>query len=170
MPARCCSKVVAGQFVAVAARAVLLATGGGARMYRISSPSLEKSGDGMAMAWRAGAAFSDTEMLQFHPTGLLVGKSIATGGLLEEGLRGAGALLINGLGERFMERYDPKLERATRDVVSRSSYIEIMEGRGTRTAVCGSMRAIWAKRSCWRTFPVWWSVAPTTASTCSTTA
>lgn len=120
-----------GTFVAATARAVLLATGGGARMYRISSPSLEKSGDGMAMAWRAGAVFSDTEMLQFHPTGLLVGKSIATGGLLEEGLRGAGAWLINGLGERYMERYDPKLERATRDVVSRSSYIEIMAGRGS---------------------------------------
>jgi succinate dehydrogenase/fumarate reductase flavoprotein subunit len=120
-----------GRFVVVMARAVLLATGGGARMYRISSPSLEKSGDGMAMGWRAGAAFSDTEMLQFHPTGLLVGTSIATGGLLEEGLRGAGAWLINGRGERFMERYDPKAERATRDVVSRSSYIEIMAGRGT---------------------------------------
>lgn len=120
-----------GAFVAVKARAVLLATGGGARMYRISSPSLEKSGDGMAMGWRAGAAFSDTEMLQFHPTGLLVGKSIATGGLLEEGLRGAGAHLINGLGERYMTRYDPKAERATRDVVSRSSYMEIMAGRGT---------------------------------------
>lgn len=120
-----------GTFIAVNARAVLLATGGGARMYRISSPSLEKSGDGMAMGWRAGAAFSDTEMLQFHPTGLLVGKSIATGGLLEEGLRGAGAHLINGRGERFMTRYDPKAERATRDVVSRSSYIEIMAGRGT---------------------------------------
>ncbi|HEV2325811.1 MAG TPA: FAD-binding protein [Terracidiphilus sp.] len=120
-----------GTFIAVNARAVLLATGGGARMYRISSPSLEKSGDGMAMGWRAGAAFSDTEMLQFHPTGLLVGKSIATGGLLEEGLRGAGAHLINGLGERFMTRYDQKAERATRDVVSRSSYTEIMAGRGT---------------------------------------
>jgi succinate dehydrogenase/fumarate reductase flavoprotein subunit len=120
-----------GTFIAVNAPTVLLATGGGARMYRISSPSLEKSGDGMAMGWRAGATFSDTEMLQFHPTGLLVGKSIATGGLLEEGLRGAGAHLINGLGERFMTRYDPKAERATRDVVSRSSYIEVMAGRGT---------------------------------------
>ena len=120
-----------GEFIAVQARAVLLATGGGARMYRISSPSLEKSGDGMAMAWRAGAAFADTEMLQFHPTGLLVGKSIATGGLLEEGLRGAGARLFNGKGERYMERYDPKGERATRDVVSRSSYMEVMAGRGS---------------------------------------
>ncbi|MGH9520895.1 MAG: FAD-binding protein, partial [Terriglobales bacterium] len=72
-----------------------------------------------------------TEMLQFHPTGLLVGKSIATGGLLEEGLRGAGARLFNGNGERYMERYDPKGERATRDVVSRSSYMEVMAGRGS---------------------------------------
>ena len=121
-----------GQILAVRAKATLLATGGGATMYRISSPSLEKSGDGMAMAYRAGAHFVDMEMLQFHPTGLLVGDSVATGGLLEEGLRGAGARLYNGLGERFMERYDPqKLERATRDVVSRSSYLEIVAGRGT---------------------------------------
>ena len=121
-----------GRLIAVQARATLLATGGGATMYRISSPSLEKAGDGMAMAYRAGATFVDMEMLQFHPTGLLVGDSIATGGLLEEGLRGAGARLFNGLGERYMQRYDPvKLERATRDVISRSSYLEIMAGRGT---------------------------------------
>ena len=121
-----------GRLIAVQARATLVATGGGATMYRISSPSLEKAGDGMAMALRAGATFVDMEMLQFHPTGLLVGDSIATGGLLEEGLRGAGARLYNGLGERYMERYDPhKLERATRDVISRSSYLEIMAGRGT---------------------------------------
>lgn len=120
------------RMIVVRAKATLLATGGGATMYRISSPSLEKSGDGMAMAYRAGADFIDMEMLQFHPTGLLVGDSMATGGLLEEGLRGAGARLYNGLGERFMERYDPqKMERATRDVVSRSSYLEIAAGRGT---------------------------------------
>src|SRR5205085_2206805 len=107
-----------GSLIAVRARATLLATGGGANMYRISSPSLEKAGDGMAMSFRAGATFVDMEMLQFHPTGLLVGDSIATGGLLEEGLRGAGARLYNGLGERYMERYDPlNLERATRDVI-----------------------------------------------------
>src|SRR5207245_1141578 len=95
-----------GRLIVVRARATLLASGGGATMYRISSPSLEKSGDGMAMAFRAGARFVDMEMLQFHPTGLLVGKSMATGGLLEEGLRGAGARLFNGVGERYMERYD----------------------------------------------------------------
>lgn len=121
-----------GEFVAVRSKATLIATGGGATMYRISSPSLEKSGDGMAMAWRAGATFVDMEMLQFHPTGLLVGNSSATGGLLEEGLRGAGAYLFNGLGERFMQRYDPaRMERATRDVISRSSFFEIVAGRGT---------------------------------------
>src|SRR5690242_12817210 len=81
-----------GRLVVVRARATLLATGGGANMYRISSPSLEKAGDGMAMGFRAGATFVDMEMLQFHPTGLLVGSSIATGGLLEEGLRGAGEI------------------------------------------------------------------------------
>src|SRR5437763_7264055 len=97
-----------GRLIAVHARATLLATGGGATMYRISSPSLEKAGDGMAMAFRAGATFVDMEMLQFHPTGLLVGKSKATGGLLEEGLRGAGARLFNGLCDRYVESYDPR--------------------------------------------------------------
>ena len=121
-----------GRLIAARAAATLVCTGGGATMYRISSPSLEKSGDGMAMACRAGAEFLDMEMMQFHPTGLLVGRSMATGGLLEEGLRGAGARLFNGRGERFMERYDQeKKERATRDVVSRSSYLEIAAGRGT---------------------------------------
>ena len=121
-----------GQFLVVRSKATLIATGGGATMYKISSPSLEKAGDGMAMAWRAGAVFVDMEMVQFHPTGLLVGNSIATGGLLEEGLRGAGARMFNGRGERYMAVYDPaRMERATRDVISRSSYLEIMAGRGT---------------------------------------
>src|SRR5256885_14636808 len=123
-----------GKFIAARAKAVLLATGAGATMYQISSPSLEKAADGMGMAYRVGAEFIDMEMMQFHPTGLLVGSSMATGGLLEEGLRGAGARLYNARGERYMERYAPdKLERATRDVVSRSSYMEIMAGRGTES-------------------------------------
>lgn len=121
-----------GGFLVARAAATLLCTGGGATMYRISSPSLEKAGDGMAMARRAGAEFVDMEMMQFHPTGLLVGRSVATGGLLEEGLRGAGARLFNGRGERFMEKYEPrKLERATRDVISRCSFLEITAQRGT---------------------------------------
>jgi succinate dehydrogenase / fumarate reductase flavoprotein subunit/fumarate reductase flavoprotein subunit len=121
-----------GEFVLARARAVLIATGGGATMYKIAAPSLEKAGDGVAMAWRAGARLMDMEMMQFHPTGLLAGRSRLTGSVLEEGLRGAGAYLKNGLGERYMGRYDPeRLERSTRDVVSRSSYMEIMAGRGS---------------------------------------
>jgi succinate dehydrogenase/fumarate reductase flavoprotein subunit len=123
-----------GRFIAASAKATLAATGAGATMYQISSPSLEKAADGQAMAARIGAEFVDMEMMQFHPTGILAGKSIATGGLLEEGLRGAGAGLYNALGERYMERYAPdKLERATRDLVSRAGYMEIMAGRGTPT-------------------------------------
>jgi succinate dehydrogenase / fumarate reductase flavoprotein subunit/fumarate reductase flavoprotein subunit len=83
------------------------------------------------MLYRAGAPMKDMEMLQFHPTGLIVKGSVVAGALLEEGLRGSGAYLYNGLGERYMLRYAPDVaERATRDVVSRSSYIEMMSGRG----------------------------------------
>jgi succinate dehydrogenase/fumarate reductase flavoprotein subunit len=121
-----------GELLRARAKVTILATGGGARMYRIAAPSLEKTGDGMAMAWRAGATVVDMEMYQFHPTGLLAGASRMTGMVLEEGFRGAGGILTNALGERFMQRYDPvRLERATRDIVSRSSYLEINAGRGT---------------------------------------
>jgi succinate dehydrogenase / fumarate reductase flavoprotein subunit/fumarate reductase flavoprotein subunit len=72
------------------------------------------------------------EMMQFHPTGLIAGDSVLTGTVLEEGLRGAGGHLVNVLGERFMARYDPvKMERSTRDRVSRSSFMEVRAGRGT---------------------------------------
>ncbi len=121
-----------GELIAMAARAVLLATGGAAPLYRITPASLEKSGDGMAMGFRAGAEFVDMEMMQFHPTGLIAGDSVMTGTVLEEGLRGAGGHLLNAQGERFMARYDPaKMERSTRDRVSRSSFMEIRAGRGT---------------------------------------
>jgi succinate dehydrogenase / fumarate reductase flavoprotein subunit/fumarate reductase flavoprotein subunit len=121
-----------GEFVRVQARLTILATGGGARMYRVAAPSLEKTGDGMAIAWRAGATLVDMEMYQFHPTGLLAGTSRMTGMVLEEGLRGVGGVLRNASGERFMQRYDPaRMERSTRDVVARSGYLEIMAGRGT---------------------------------------
>lgn len=133
---RVCGAVVldfrTGAFIAVKARAVLLATGGAAPLYRITPASLEKSGDGLAMAYRAGAEFVDMEMMQFHPTGLIAGDSVMTGTVLEEGLRGAGGHLLNAEGERFMKRYDPaKLERSTRDRVSRSSFMEVRAGRGT---------------------------------------
>ena len=103
-------------------------------MYKISAPSKEKSGDGTAMAFRAGAEFVDMEMLQFHPTGLLAGESQLSGSVLEEGLRGAGGRLFNAEGERFMKRYDPdRMERSTRDQVARGAYLEIMAGRGTHS-------------------------------------
>lgn len=121
-----------GEYMAIAARCVLLATGGAAPLYRITPASLEKSGDGLAMAFRAGAELVDMEMMQFHPTGLIAGDSVLTGTVLEEGLRGAGGYLMNALGERFMARYDPaKMERSTRDRVSRSSFLELRAGRGT---------------------------------------
>jgi len=120
-----------GAFVVAHAKATLLATGGGPTMYKIAAPCHDKSCDGIAMAYRAGAPLMDMEMVQFHPTGLLIGTRMITGSVLEEGLRGAGGYLKNGLGERFMHKYDSREERATRDVVSRGSYTEIMEGRGT---------------------------------------
>ena len=119
-----------GIFTVVHARATLLATGDGPTMYKIAAPCHEKSCDGIAMAYRAGAPLMDMEMVQFHPTGLLVGKRMISGSVLEEGLRGSGGFLRKGLGERFMHKYDAREERATRDVVSRSSCIEIMEGYG----------------------------------------
>ena len=121
-----------GEFVLVEAKAVLLATGGGPTMYRYHTPSGDKSCDGMAMALRAGLALRDMEMVQFHPTGLLAGtQTRMTGTVLEEGLRGAGGHLLNGIGERFMQRYDPNGERATRDIVSRAMYSEMRAGRVT---------------------------------------
>lgn len=129
-----CLDVRRGKFIVVRARVVIVATGGAATMYRIAAPAREKTGDGVAMCLRAGLELRDMEMMQFHPTGLLAGQARMTGAVLEEGLRGAGARLFNALGERYMAKYDPeRMERSTRDVVSRSSYIEIMEGRGTST-------------------------------------
>ena len=119
-----------GEFVFVQAKAVLLATGGGPTMYRYHTPSGDKSCDGLAMALRAGLPVRDMEMVQFHPTGLLAGTGTRmTGTVLEEGLRGAGGYLLNGDRQRFMDRYDPRLERATRDIVSRSIFAEMRAGR-----------------------------------------
>ena len=122
----------AGTFAAVRARATLLAMGGGPTMYRVIACSADKSADGIALAYRAGLPLRDMEMVQFHPTGLVIPGSLMTGALLEEGLRGAGGHLRNGRGERFMVRYDAaRMERSTRDLVSRASFLEVVEGRGT---------------------------------------
>jgi succinate dehydrogenase/fumarate reductase flavoprotein subunit len=121
-----------GRFLGVRARATLLATGGGPTMYRVFACSADKSADGIALACAAGLPLRDMEMIQFHPTGLVIPGSLMTGALLEEGLRGAGGRLLNGRRERFMERYDAqRLERSTRDLVARASFVEIAQGRGT---------------------------------------
>ncbi|HZT46419.1 MAG TPA: FAD-binding protein [Hyphomicrobiaceae bacterium] len=121
-----------GLFRFVRAKAVLLATGGGPTMYRYHTPSGDKSMDGLAMALRLGLPLRDMEMVQFHPTGLLAGTDTRmTGTVLEEGLRGSGGHLLDGAQRRFMADYDPKLERATRDVVSRAIYAEMRAGRTT---------------------------------------
>src|SRR5262245_28875085 len=119
-----------GAFRLVEAQAVLLATGGGPTMYRYHTPSGDRSMDGLAMALRLGLPLRDMEMVQFHPTGLFAGPDTRmTGTVLEEGLRGAGGHLLNGAMHRFMGDYDPHLERATRDVVSRAMYAEMRAGR-----------------------------------------
>ncbi len=121
-----------GDYVFVKAKAVLLATGGGPTMYKYHTPSGDKSCDGLAMALRAGLALRDMEMVQFHPTGLLAGAHTRmTGTVIEEGLRGAGGYLLDGNRERFMHKYDAKLERATRDIVARAMFAEMRAGRTT---------------------------------------
>jgi fumarate reductase flavoprotein subunit len=119
-----------GEYVLVNARAVLLATGGGPTMYRFHTPSGDKSCDGLALALAAGLPLRDMEMVQFHPTGLLAGPDTRrTGTVLEEGLRGAGGYLLDGSGRRFMVDIDPRAERATRDIVARAIYAEMLAGR-----------------------------------------
>ncbi len=127
--------IQSGEFVVVRAKAVILCTGAGPLMYQRSACAQEKAMDGVAMAYRAGAHLMDMEMVQFHPTGMVVPGSRLNGALLEEGLRGAGAHLFNGRGERYMERYDlEKKERFTRDRVSRASYMEVIAGCGTENS------------------------------------
>jgi succinate dehydrogenase / fumarate reductase, flavoprotein subunit len=106
--------------------AVLLATGGFGRMYKITSNAHALTGDGVALAYRRGVPVEDMEFYQFHPTGI-----VGIGILLSEAARGEGGYLRNDSGERFMERYAPTLmELAPRDVISRAMYLEVREGRG----------------------------------------
>jgi len=115
-----------GKLQVIRARAVLLATGGYGRAFSITSNAHANTGDGLALAYRAGVPLQDMEFVQFHPTGLY-----KHGILITEGSRGEGGYLVNKNGERFMERYAPsKMELASRDVVSRAIQTEIDEGRG----------------------------------------
>src|SRR3954451_8539404 len=120
-----------GEFVLFSARAIVLATGGAGKCWRITSNSWECTGDGHALAYEAGAELIDMEFVQFHPTGMVWPPGVI-GLLVTEAVRGEGGILRNAGGERFMERYDPKrLELSTRDVVARAIYTEVKEGRGS---------------------------------------
>ena len=120
-----------GRFVVFKAKSVVMATGGIGKAWPITSNSWEYTGDGMALAYEAGAELMDMEFVQFHPTGMVWPPGVQ-GILVTEAVRGEGGILRNKNGERFMERYDPKrMELSTRDVVARSIYIEVKEGRGT---------------------------------------
>ncbi len=119
-----------GETVAIRGKALLIASGGGGTLYGFTTYSQTVTGDGMAMAYRAGLPLEDMEFLQFHPTGL-----VPNGILMTEACRGEGGYLKNNQGERFMARYAPKLmELAPRDMVSRAETEEILAGRGFRTS------------------------------------
>ncbi|HXT74414.1 MAG TPA: FAD-binding protein [Candidatus Angelobacter sp.] len=120
-----------GRFVLFKAKSIVIATGGIGKAWKITSNSWEYTGDGMALAYEAGAELMDMEFVQFHPTGMVWPPGVQ-GILVTEAVRGEGGILRNRLGERFMEKYDPKrMELSTRDVVARSIYTEVREGRGT---------------------------------------
>jgi succinate dehydrogenase / fumarate reductase, flavoprotein subunit len=120
-----------GRFVVFRAKSVIICTGGIGKAWKITSNSWEYTGDGMALAYDAGADLMDMEFVQFHPTGMVWPPGVQ-GILVTEAVRGEGGILRNKNGERFMERYDPKrLDLSTRDVVARSIYTEVREGRGT---------------------------------------
>ena len=118
--------IESGEVAYLKAQATVLATGGAGRIYASTTNALINTGDGLAMALRAGFPAQDMEMWQFHPTGIF-----GAGSLVTEGCRGEGGYLVNGEGERFMERYAPNVkDLAGRDVVARSMVLEILEGRG----------------------------------------
>ena len=131
----CCGAAVmeirSGAIHVIRAKAIIMASGGLGRVFEPSTNALICTGDGMALAYRAGAPLMDMEMVQYHPTTLK-----GSGVLITEGARGEGAYLLNARGERFMERYAPNMmELASRDVVSRSEQTEINEGRGVDGSV-----------------------------------
>ena len=119
-------EIETGEPLIIEAKTTLIATGGAARMYRTSTNAMINTGDGMAMALRAGIPLQDMEFMQFHPTGIA-----GFGMLITEAARGEGGYLLNSQGERFMERYAPNArDLASRDVVARAIEIEVREGRG----------------------------------------
>ncbi|MFY9800890.1 MAG: fumarate reductase (CoM/CoB) subunit TfrA, partial [Methanoregula sp.] len=121
-----------GSLIVLKADSTVLATGGGTKVYDISTNSSSGTGDGFAIGYRAGAELIDMEMIQFHPTGAVFPYD-ARGRLVTEAVRGEGGILLNNSGERFMKRYDPeRMELSTRDVVARAIAMEIQSGGGTK--------------------------------------
>src|SRR6266851_7827442 len=137
-----CWDLLNGGVKTIAARTVILATGGVGRLYAGTTNAYACTGDGMAMALSVGVPHEDMEMMQFHPTTLA-----PTGVLITEGCRGEGAFLVNKDGERFLKRYAPNaMELASRDVISRSEQTEIDEGRGIDGNVMLDLRHLGAER------------------------
>jgi succinate dehydrogenase flavoprotein subunit len=131
-----------GGLRSIGAKTVVLATGGAGRLYTGTTNAYACTGDGMAMALRAGVALEDMEMMQFHPTTLA-----PTGVLITEGCRGEGAYLLNAQAERFLVRYAPNaMELASRDVISRAEQTEIDEGRGIDGNVMLDLRHLGAEK------------------------
>ena len=119
-------ELATGEIHILHGKAVIFATGGHGRVWEITSNAYAYTGDGIAIALRRGIPAEDMEFFQFHPTGIY-----KFGILITEGVRGEGGVLINGKGERFMERYAPHVkDLASRDVISRSMYLEVKDGRG----------------------------------------
>jgi succinate dehydrogenase / fumarate reductase, flavoprotein subunit len=134
--------LIHGGLHAIGAKAVILATGGSGRVYLTSTNAVINTGDGMALAYRAGAPLADMEFVQFHPTTLK-----DTGILITEGARGEGAYLLNTKGERFMKTYAPQqMELATRSTVSLAIGQEIVEGRGVDGCVLLDLRHLGRQR------------------------
>lgn len=120
-----------GRFVVFKAKAIILATGGVGKAYKVTSNSWEYTADGQVMAMRVGAELLDAEFIQFHPTGMVWPNGVK-GLLVTEAVRGEGGRLTNSEGERFMQRVDPaRMELSTRDIVAKAIYREVKEGRGT---------------------------------------
>jgi succinate dehydrogenase / fumarate reductase flavoprotein subunit len=137
-----CWDIVNGGLKTIGAKTVILATGGAGRLYTGTTNAYACTGDGMALALRAGVALEDMEMMQFHPTTLS-----PTGVLITEGCRGEGAYLLNSEGDRFLKRYAPNaMELASRDVISRAEQTEIDEGRGVDGNVLLDLRHLGAER------------------------
>src|SRR6266567_89864 len=137
-----CWDLLDGGLKTIGAKTVILATGGAGRLYVGTTNAYACTGDGMALALRAGVPLKDMEMMQFHPTTLA-----PTGVLITEGCRGEGAFLLNKDGERFLKRYAPNaMELASRDVISRAEQTEIDEGRGIDGNVMLDLRHLGAAK------------------------